>query len=48
MVKGNNDGPVEEFRRITEAAMRAIGRNAEISVRFSKLKNFFLRKKSKF
>ncbi len=35
MVKGNNDGPVEEFRRITEAAMRAIGRNAEISVTFS-------------
>ena len=35
MVKGSNDGPIEEFRRITAASMRAISRNAELSVTFS-------------
>ncbi len=35
MSKGNNDGPIEEFRRVTAAAMRAISRNAELSVTFT-------------
>ena len=35
MVKSSNDGPIEEFRRVTAAAMRAISRNAEISVTFT-------------
>ena len=35
MVKGSNDGPIEEFRRITAASMRAISQNAELSVTFS-------------
>ncbi|MFT5182397.1 MAG: cobaltochelatase CobT [Alphaproteobacteria bacterium] len=35
MAKGSNDGPIEEFRRVTAAAMRAISRNAELSVTFS-------------
>tara|TARA_B110000263_G_scaffold40343_1_gene32060 strand:+ start:1982 stop:3856 length:1875 start_codon:yes stop_codon:yes gene_type:complete len=35
MVKGSNDGPIEEFRRITAASMRAMSRNAELSVTFS-------------
>ena len=35
MAKGYNDGPIEEFRRVTAAAMRAISRDAEISVTFT-------------
>jgi len=35
MAKGSNDGPIEEFRRVTAAAMRAISRNAELSVTFT-------------
>jgi cobaltochelatase CobT len=35
MAKGNNDGPIEEFRRVTAAAMRAIARNPELSVNFT-------------
>jgi len=35
MAKGNNDSPIEEFRRVTAAAMRAISRNAELSVTFT-------------
>ena len=35
MAKGSNDGPIEEFRRVTAAAMRAISRNAELTVTFS-------------
>ncbi len=35
MVKGSNDGPIEEFRRITAASMRAISQNTELSVTFT-------------
>jgi cobaltochelatase CobT len=35
MAKGTNDGPIEEFRRVTAAAMRAISRNVELSVTFT-------------
>ncbi len=35
MVKGSNNDPIEEFRRVTAAAMRAISRNAELSVTFT-------------
>jgi len=35
MARGNNDSPIEEFRRVTAAAMRAISRNAELSVAFT-------------
>jgi cobaltochelatase CobT len=30
----NNDGPVEQFRQVTAAAMRAVAREAELSVAF--------------
>ena len=35
MAKGSHDGPIEEFRRVTAAAMRAMARDAEISVTFT-------------
>ena len=35
MTRASNDGPIEEFRRVTAAAMRAISRNAELSVTFT-------------
>ncbi|MBT4906994.1 MAG: cobaltochelatase subunit CobT [Rhodospirillaceae bacterium] len=33
--KGGNDGPVEEFRRVTAAAMRAMAREPELTVSFT-------------
>ncbi|MEK9965670.1 MAG: cobaltochelatase subunit CobT [Alphaproteobacteria bacterium] len=33
--RGNNDGPVEEFRRVTAAAMRAMAREPELTVSFT-------------
>lgn len=33
--RGGNDGPVEEFRRVTAAAMRAMAREPELTVSFT-------------